>query len=138
MTAMQAFAACADVTPEPVGYCHGSLMSASHLANHEVCTGTVDDQSTPDVDESQGATENIGFHIRVPFVVNLPGLYSFRYHMDMGLGSFMVLTPLNHSLYLLPLVLQCCDMRLIHRSRALTDQNSGQETHGGTSKPVAT
>lgn len=100
MTAMQAFAACADVTPEPVGYCHGSLMSASHLANHEVCTGTVDDPSTPDVDESQGATENIGFHIRVPFVVNLPGLYSFRYHMDMGLGSFMVLTPLNHSLHL--------------------------------------
>ena len=30
-----------------------------------------------------------GFHIRVPFFVSLPGVYAFRYHMDMGLGSFM-------------------------------------------------
>jgi hypothetical protein len=90
MTAMQAFAACADVVPEPVGYCHGSLASAAHLANHEVCMGApADDPSTPDVDESLGSTENIAFHIRIPFIVQLAGLYTFRYHMDMGLGSFM-------------------------------------------------
>ena len=46
--------------PEPVGYCHGSLASAAHLANHEVCMGApADDPSTPDVDESLGSTENV-------------------------------------------------------------------------------
>ena len=27
--------------------------------------------------------------IRIPFRVTLPGLYTFRYHQDMGMGSFM-------------------------------------------------
>jgi len=36
--AMRAFAECAAVTPEPPGYCHGSLTSARQLANHDVCT----------------------------------------------------------------------------------------------------
>jgi hypothetical protein len=60
MKAMRAFAACADVSPEPVGYCHGSLLSAEKLANHEVCRGGVDDPATPDTDESLGATSDIG------------------------------------------------------------------------------
>ena len=37
----------------------------------------------------QSALPTQGFHIRVPFFVSLPGVYAFRYHMDMGLGSFM-------------------------------------------------
>ena len=37
--AMRAFARCAAVEPQPPGYCHGSLASASVLANHEVCSG---------------------------------------------------------------------------------------------------
>ena len=36
--AMRAFASCAQVSPEPLGYCHGSLASASDLSNHGVCT----------------------------------------------------------------------------------------------------
>ena len=74
MSAMQAFAACADVTPEPIGYCHGSLLDASHLANHEICMGaaTGDDPTTPDVNEGEGSTENIGavsrpMHFRASF-----------------------------------------------------------------------
>ena len=27
------------------------------------------------------------FHIRIPFHTTMAGLYAFRYHMDMGLGS---------------------------------------------------
>ena len=38
---------------------------------------------------SQGATTNIGFHIRLPFFVRSPGDYSFRVHGDYGSGSFM-------------------------------------------------
>ena len=37
--AMREFAQCASVTPEPLGYCHGSITSADKLANHDVCTG---------------------------------------------------------------------------------------------------
>ena len=48
-----------------------------------------DDPSTPDVDESVGSTTDVGFHIRIPFEVNVAGLYTFRYHSDFGLGSFM-------------------------------------------------
>ena len=40
MRAVRAFATCADVQPEPDGYCHGSLHDASKLANHEVCVGS--------------------------------------------------------------------------------------------------
>ena len=90
--AMRAFATCAAVVPEPAGYCHGVLQDGSALSNHVVCmSGIPDDPATADVDESQGATTDIGFHIRagVPFRVNDDGLYTFRYHMDMGLGSFM-------------------------------------------------
>ena len=90
MDAMRAFAACTATVPEPTGYCHGALQDASMLANHAVCTsGLPDDPATADVDESQGATTDIGFHIRVPFRVNDDGLFTFRYHMDMGMGSFM-------------------------------------------------
>ena len=75
MFAMQAFAHCAAASPEPRGYCHGSLLSAGQLANHDVC--------------ENGATENIGFHIRIPFTVTTPGDYTFRIHADYGSGSFM-------------------------------------------------
>lgn len=88
--AMRAFATCAAAVPEVAGYCHGALQDGSMLSNHMVCmSGVADDPATADVDESQGATTDIGFHIRIPFRVNDDGLYTFRYHMDMGLGSFM-------------------------------------------------
>ena len=90
MRAMRAFAECAEALPEPVGYCHDAINNARYLANHDVCAGAVpDDPATPDVDEGAGATTDIGFHIRIPFRTNLQGRYTFRYHMDMGLGSFM-------------------------------------------------
>ena len=93
--AMRAFAACASTSPEPAGFCHGSLKDAAMLSNQANCAQSlipnVDDPTTPDVDESQSthAVENIGFHIRIPFHVGTSGMFAFRYHMDMGLGSFM-------------------------------------------------
>ena len=38
--AMRAFAECSAVVPEPEGYCHGALNTASKLSNHEVCAGS--------------------------------------------------------------------------------------------------
>ena len=88
--AMRAFAACSTANMAVPGYCHGALQDGSMLSNHMVClSGLPDDPATTDVDESAGATTDIGFHIRIPFRVNDDGLYTFRYHMDMGLGSFM-------------------------------------------------
>ena len=75
MWAMRQFARCAAVSPEPQGYCHGAITSADKLANHDICTN--------------GATTNIGFHIRVPFKVNTPGDFQFRLHADYGTGSFI-------------------------------------------------
>ncbi len=90
MDAMRAFAECSATIPEVPGFCSGALQTGSALSNHMVCmSGLPDDPATEDVNESQGATTDIGFHIRVPFRVNDDGLYTFRYHMDMGLGSFM-------------------------------------------------
>ena len=90
MDAMRAFAECAEVFPEPVGYCHDAINDARYLANQDVCMGLPeDDPSTEDVDESKGANHDIGFHIRIPFQTTMSGLYTFRYHQDMGLGSFM-------------------------------------------------
>ena len=90
MTAMRAFAECAEVYPEPVGYCHDSIQDAGYLANHDVCGGLPeDDPATEDVNEALGATTDIGFHVRIPFQVTTAGLFTFRYHMDMGLGSYM-------------------------------------------------
>jgi len=31
----------------------------------------------------------IGFHIRIPFSVKMPGTYSFRLHADYGRGAFV-------------------------------------------------
>ena len=42
-TAMRTFATCADKSLELPGYCHGSLMGATQLANHQVCQGAADD-----------------------------------------------------------------------------------------------
>ena len=62
--AMRAFATCASVNPEPAGYCHGALQDGSMLSNHMVCmSGLPDDPATADVDELQGATTDIGFHV---------------------------------------------------------------------------
>lgn len=65
--AMRAFAVCAEVIPEPVGYCHDAINSARYLANQDVCSGaqTSDDPSTPDVDESKGMNHDIGFHVSI-------------------------------------------------------------------------
>ena len=41
LEAISAFATCADAAQEAPGYCHGSLKSASNLANHDVCTTKV-------------------------------------------------------------------------------------------------
>ena len=74
LSAMRAFAACANVQPEPEGYCHGTLLDASKLANHEVCQGSLSNNDdwrsdatqggTPDHDDAGGAITDIGFHIR--------------------------------------------------------------------------
>jgi|EP01046_Picozoa_sp_COSAG06_P003293 hypothetical protein len=88
--AMRAFASCATTNEATPGYCHGALQDASMLSNQMVCaSGLPDDPATEDVNESHGASTDIGFHVRIPFRVNDDGLYTFRYHMDMGLGSFM-------------------------------------------------
>lgn len=39
MRAMRAFAECAEVIPEPCGYCHDAIDNARFLANHDVCAG---------------------------------------------------------------------------------------------------
>jgi hypothetical protein len=62
MTAMRAFAECAEVYPEPVGYCHDSIQDAGYLANHDVCGGLPeDDPATEDVNEALGATTDVGW-----------------------------------------------------------------------------
>jgi hypothetical protein len=75
MQAMRAFATCAEANMEAPGYCHGALQSAETVRNGDVCL--------------DGASENIGFHIRIPFKVNVPGTYSFRMHADYGRGGYM-------------------------------------------------
>jgi hypothetical protein len=88
--AMRAFAVCADAAMEPPGYCHGSLTSAASLANHVVCRGNQQNNEDWRVGvDAGGMTENIGFHVRIPFRVNMPGSYSFRMHADYGLGSYV-------------------------------------------------
>lgn len=104
MSAMRTFAQCADANIEVPGYCHGPLSDAkckcssewstlptqcrpalhtsrlstpiaevrccvavahfAALANHQVCQG--------------GVTQNIGFHIRIPFNVHVPVSCSAR------------------------------------------------------------
>ena len=54
-------------------YCSRTLTSGERLSNQDVC---------------QGSTSNIGFHISVPFTVNIPGLWRFRFFVDWGLGGF--------------------------------------------------
>ena len=121
--AMHAFAECAEVIPEPCGYCHDALDSARYLANHDVCAGCEgpapfgqpgDTESGYGTDAftGGGSTTDIGcehrhavsrssdapsettpllrtVHIRIPFRTTMQGMYTFRYHQDMGLGSFM-------------------------------------------------
>ena len=50
--ALRAFATCAEVTPEPTGYCHGALASAAQLSNQAVCV----DGATTDIGKSILAT----------------------------------------------------------------------------------
>jgi hypothetical protein len=57
------------------GYCHATLQSGKYLSNQVICQG--------------GSNVAIGFHIRVSFMVNNGGPYSFRIHADYGLGSYM-------------------------------------------------
>ena len=64
-------------------------MSAGILSNHEVCAGAEvnDEQWRQDMSagnhiDGGGASTNIGFHIRVPFTVTVPGDYNFRLHAD--------------------------------------------------------
>ena len=88
--AMRAFAVCAEASMEPPGYCHGSLLSGEFLANHVVCQGTNTNNEDWRVGtDAGGATTDIGFHIRIPFRVHMPGSYTFRMHADYGLGAFV-------------------------------------------------
>ena len=86
--ALRHFAKCVQTTSSGMtGYCHGALSTAAKLANHDVCQNALRRQ--------------IGFHIRIPFVVNTAGQYQFRMHADFGLGSFIGVdgaehTPGNH------------------------------------------
>ena len=69
--AMRAFAECSAVVPEPEGYCHGALNTASKLSNHEVCVGSNEnnddwrndpnDGGASDHDDAGGSTTDIGF-----------------------------------------------------------------------------
>lgn len=81
--ALREFAQCADHSPQPVGYCHGSIMSAGLLSNQAVC--------------DQGSTLNIGFHIRIPFRTLQAGTFTFRMHADYGLGSFIGVDGAEHT-----------------------------------------
>ena len=83
--ALAEFAACAEIEPEPTGYCHGAISSAAFLRNQDVCMG--------------GSRTNIGFHIRIPFRVNQigAGTYTFRMHADYGMGSFIGVDGAEHS-----------------------------------------
>jgi hypothetical protein len=75
---------CAGVNPQPPGYCRGSLLSAALLSNHDVCLN--------------GATTDIGYHIRIPFRVNLGGgTFHFRMHADYGMGTFVGVDGAEHT-----------------------------------------
>ena len=44
-----------------------------------------------------GSSENIAFHIRIPFLVEAEGTFHFRYHADFGLGSFIGVDGAEHT-----------------------------------------
>ena len=88
--ALRVFTQCAAVNPQADGYCQGSLASAAFLSNQDVCIN------------SDGVTaasnSDIGFHIRIPFRVNLlGGTYHFRMHADYGQGSFIGVDGAEHT-----------------------------------------
>ena len=62
------------------GYCQKILTDTSKLRNQDVCNGGKG---------NKGSARNIGFHIRIPFRVNVAGKYHFRYHVDMGKGGWI-------------------------------------------------
>eukprot|EP01051_Picozoa_sp_SAG22_P000021 SAG22_NODE_1_length_62449_cov_158.689270_21_plen_493_part_00 len=80
--ALRQFAICAGME-QPEGYCHGALTSAAQLRNGDVCTN--------------GANSDIGFHIRIPFVINEAGMYQFRMHADYGNGAFIGIDGAEHT-----------------------------------------
>eukprot|EP01050_Picozoa_sp_SAG11_P031820 SAG11_NODE_10055_length_860_cov_1.871222_1_plen_276_part_10 len=65
------------------GYCHGALQNAQRLSNQDVC--------------NTASNVDIGFHIRIPFTVNTAGAYTFRFHADYGLGSFIGVDGAEHT-----------------------------------------
>eukprot|EP01043_Picozoa_sp_COSAG02_P013563 COSAG02_NODE_545_length_20533_cov_5.447663_4_plen_654_part_00 len=81
--ALAEFSACLEGHADVPGYCHGSLTTASMLANHDVCEG--------------GATENIAFHIRIPLLVDIEQTIHIRYHADFGAGSFIGMDGAEHT-----------------------------------------
>lgn len=81
--ALNEFAECAARGGHMEGYCHGSLKTAGLLANHDVC--------------ENGATSNIAFHIRIPFVAEAAQTIHFRYHADFGSGSFIGVDGAEHT-----------------------------------------
>lgn len=81
--ALNEFAECAANGGHMDGYCHGSLTTAGLLANHDVC--------------ADGATTNIAFHIRIPFVAETAQTIHFRYHADFGSGSFIGVDGAEHT-----------------------------------------
>ncbi len=108
--ALRAFATCAEVMPEPMGYCHGALSSAAQLSNQAVCVAgaTTDIGKTncsnlmlphPDALPKCCLLYSSGFHIRIPFTVSPigEGTYSFRMHADFGLGSFLGVDGATHA-----------------------------------------
>ena len=81
--ALAEFASCVESNEAVPGYCHGSITTASMLANHDVCEG--------------GATENIAFHIRIPVLVETEQTIHLRYHADFGAGSFIGMDGAEHT-----------------------------------------
>jgi hypothetical protein len=58
-----AFATCAEASPAPLGYCHGSLQTAAALSNQAICACIAP--------SCTANNEHIAFHIRIPFRNNM-------------------------------------------------------------------
>jgi len=61
--ALAEFATCAEATPAPAGYCHGSLQTAAALSNQAICACIAP--------SCTANNEHIAFHIRIPFRNNM-------------------------------------------------------------------
>jgi hypothetical protein len=92
MSALTQFNICAGLSPQKAGYCQHTLTSAANLRNQDICQQPVRPaarnhqranassccvraltlRALPGVAQASGnVNSNIGFHIRIPFTVNV-------------------------------------------------------------------